>query len=115
MSDFHTVARVGQIPEGQGRAFAVRGRIIAVFNDAGQYYAIDDTCPHMGASLAGGQLFEGTVICAWHAWRFSIKDGTWVDNPRLKIDSYEVRVAGEEIQVKVPELAGGRRVESPES
>lgn len=103
MAEFHTVARVGEIPEGQGRAFVVDGQIVAVFNDSGRYYAIEDTCPHMGASLSQGQLYEGTVICGWHAWRFSIKDGTWVDNPRLKVDSFEVRVAGEEIQVKAPE------------
>jgi hypothetical protein len=28
-----------------------------------------------------------------------VYDGTWADNPRIKIDSYEVRVVGDEIQV----------------
>lgn len=101
--DFHTVCRVGEIPEGQGRAFVVKDRIVAVFNDDGTYYGTDDTCPHMGASLAQGQMFEGTVICGWHAWRFCIKEGTWLDNPRLKIDTFDVRVQNGEIQVKVPE------------
>lgn len=102
MSEFTTVAKVGSIPEGQGEAFAVNGRMVAVFNIGGEYQAIDDLCPHMGASLAGGYVEEGTVTCPWHAWRFKTCDGTWCDNPKVKVDSFEVRVEGDEIQVHVP-------------
>jgi len=100
MSDFITVAKVGSIPEGQGASFTVGDRLVAIFNRGGEYYAIDDLCPHMGASLGAGQLDEeGAVTCPWHAWRFDVCDGTWRDNPRLKIDSFPVRVEGDEIQV----------------
>jgi nitrite reductase/ring-hydroxylating ferredoxin subunit len=101
-SDFVTVAKVGDIPQGEGRAFAVSGRMVAVFNEEGKFSAIDDFCPHMGASLAGGYLEGGIVTCPWHAWRFCIHDGKWCDNPKIKIDAFEVRVEGDEIQVKVP-------------
>ena len=103
MPEYTTVAHVGEIPEGQGAAFPVNGRMIAVFNEGGVYSAIDDFCPHMGASLAGGHLEEGEVTCPWHAWRFRVCDGTWCDNPKIKVDSFEVRVAGNEIQVRVPQ------------
>jgi nitrite reductase (NADH) small subunit/3-phenylpropionate/trans-cinnamate dioxygenase ferredoxin subunit len=102
MSDFVTVAKVGEIAEGEGRAFPVNGRMVAVFNKEGKYFAIDDFCPHMGASLAAGWLEGNVVTCPWHAWRFSICDGTWCDNPRIKIDSFEVRIERDEIQVRVP-------------
>ena len=49
MSDYTTVAKVGEIPEGHGMRFEVAGRVIAVFNDGGEFYAIDDFCPHMMA------------------------------------------------------------------
>lgn len=101
MSEFTAVAKVGSIPEGEGAAFAVNGRMVAVFNEGGRYFAIDDFCPHMGASLAGGRVEKGIVACPWHAWRFKICDGTWCDNPRIKIDAFEVRVEGDEIQVRV--------------
>jgi nitrite reductase (NADH) small subunit/3-phenylpropionate/trans-cinnamate dioxygenase ferredoxin subunit len=102
MSDFVTVAKVGEIHEGAGQSFEVNGRMVAVFNDGGQYHAIDDLCPHMGASLAAGDLQDGIVACAWHAWRFRVSDGTWCDNPRISIDSFDLRVQGDEIQVRVP-------------
>jgi nitrite reductase (NADH) small subunit/3-phenylpropionate/trans-cinnamate dioxygenase ferredoxin subunit len=94
-----TVAQVGSIAEGTGRAFAIHGRVIAVFKDHERYFAIDDVCPHMGASLAEGYVEEGVVACPWHAWRFRVCDGTWCDNPKLKIDSFPVRVVGDQIQV----------------
>ena len=81
MCEFVTVARIGAIPEGQGEPFEVNGRVVAVFNDGGEYFAIDDLCPHMGASLSAGPLEDGIVSCPWHAWRYKISDGTWVRQP----------------------------------
>lgn len=101
MSDFVTVARRGEIPPGEGRAFPVGGRMVAVFFDGQTYHAIDDFCPHMGASLASGYLENGIVTCPWHAWRFCVHDGRWCDNPKIKIDAFEVRLEGDEIQVRV--------------
>ena len=104
MSEFHTVARVGEIPAGEGRAFHVQDRMIAVFFVDNRYTAINDICPHMGASLAGGSVENGAVYCPWHAWRFNICNGTWEDNPRAKIcqEVFEVRISGDEIQVRIP-------------
>jgi nitrite reductase (NADH) small subunit/3-phenylpropionate/trans-cinnamate dioxygenase ferredoxin subunit len=101
MGEFHTVCRVADIPEGEGKTVQVRGKLIAVFRHKGEYLAIDDCCPHMGASLAGGYVEGGIVTCPWHAWRFRLADGAWADNPRIKIGCYAVRVVGEEIQVEV--------------
>ncbi len=101
MAEFTTVAKVGDIPDGQGMAFAVDGRMVAVFNEGGAYSAIDDFCPHMGASLAGGFLSQGVVTCPWHAWRFKTCDGTWCDNPKIKIDHFPVRIVEDEIQVLI--------------
>ena len=103
MSDFTTVAKVGSIDEGTGQAFKVGNKMVAIFHRDGKYYAINDFCPHMGASLAGGYFEGDTVTCPWHAWRFKIADGAWCDNPKLKIGAYEVRVIGDEIHVDLPE------------
>lgn len=101
MPEFVTVAKIGDIPPGEGRAFEVDEQMVAVFNNDGEYLAIDDMCPHMGASLASGYFepADCTVTCPWHAWRFDTRDGTWCDNRRLKIDTYQVRIVDDEIQV----------------
>jgi nitrite reductase (NADH) small subunit/3-phenylpropionate/trans-cinnamate dioxygenase ferredoxin subunit len=104
MANYITVAKTGSIPEGTGSAVAVGDRLVAIFNlGGGRYTAIDDLCPHMGASLAAGHLEGEIVICPWHAWRFRVTDGTWCDNPRIKTQAFETRVVGDDIQVLVPE------------
>lgn len=94
-----TVAKVGAIAEGRGETFTVGDRLVAVFQSGGQYHAIDDLCPHMGASLGAGEVHEGVVSCPWHAWRFNVCTGAWTDNPKLTIDRWEVRIVGDAIQV----------------
>jgi nitrite reductase (NADH) small subunit/3-phenylpropionate/trans-cinnamate dioxygenase ferredoxin subunit len=101
MAEFRTVCRVGELAEGEGKTVTVGKKLIALFHSGGQYLAIDDTCPHMGASLSGGYLDKGIVTCPWHAWRFRLADGAWADNPRIKIGCYPVRVQGDEIQIEV--------------
>ena len=101
MSEFRTVCRVGDVIEGEGKTVSVGDKLIALFLEGGQYFAIDDCCPHMGASLSGGYVERGIVTCPWHAWRFRLKDGAWADNPRISIGCYAVRVEGDEVQVQV--------------
>jgi nitrite reductase (NADH) small subunit len=98
---YHTVARVGEIVEGRGIPVEIEGRVIAVFLEGGNYYAIDDTCPHQGAPLCDGIVYERSVTCTWHGWRFSLEDGRWLDSPRgrTRVATYPVRVVGDEIQI----------------
>jgi nitrite reductase/ring-hydroxylating ferredoxin subunit len=49
--------------------------ILLDFVSDGTYYAIDDFCPHMGASLAGGCLDGNVVTCPWHGWQYDIRCG----------------------------------------
>src|SRR4051812_41026044 len=98
MAEFHDVCRTDEVPEGEGKTVTVGDKLIAVFRTDGCYHAIDDVCPHMGASLSGGFVENGIVTCPWHAWRFRLADGAWADNPRIKIGCYPVRVGGGEIQ-----------------
>jgi len=101
MNEFVTVCKRGAIPPNGSRIVAVGDAVIAIFDDRGTLCAITDTCPHMGASLGTGHLESGIVTCPWHAWRFRVCDGTWADNPKIKIPRYEVRVVGDDVQVKV--------------
>ena len=102
--EFLTIAKVGEIPEGEGRSFYVNGQCVGLFLSQGEYRAINDFCPHAGANLSGGHVENDTVMCPWHAWRFSLKDGHWCDAPKspVKCVVYEIRVVEGEIQVCVP-------------
>ncbi len=102
MADFVTLARAGDVPEGQGRTFRVGECCIALFLVDGAYYALDDFCPHMGASLGASDLRGDRVVCNRHMWAFRLADGSSPDGPSLRAQTYEVRVAGDAIQVRLP-------------
>ncbi len=106
MGVFHTVCRLDEVKAGEGKTVVVGQKLIALFRIGDQIHAIDDVCPHMGASLSGGHLEGNIVSCPWHAWRFRVTDGTWADNPRVKIGCYSVRVEAGLVQVELPEGVG---------
>jgi len=105
MSDFVAIAKVGDVPEGQGRTFQVGDRYVALFLLNGKYHALDDFCPHMGESLGASHLRGDMVVCSQHLWAFRLADGTSPDAPTLRATTFEVRVVGEEIQVRVSDDA----------
>ena len=87
MSEFVTVAKVGTIPEGRGETYTVNGRLVAVFNTGEGYHAIDDLCPHMGASLGAGPVPQGVVTLPLACLAVQrVCTGAWCDNPKVKTD-----------------------------
>ena len=100
MSEWFKVCNVADIPEGQGYSYRVNDQIVAMFHIEGQYYAINDACPHAGASLSAGHLDGCVVACPLHAWRFDVRDGTWVDNPCVATDAYPVNVIDDEVYIE---------------
>ena len=101
MADFVTAAKVSEIREGEGKVVNAKGKDIAIFNVEGEFYAIDNACRHKGGPLGEGML-DGTIVtCPWHHWKFNIKTGISPVNPQIKVDTYEVKVEGDEVKVRV--------------
>lgn len=99
---FVKVAMVPEVPSGKSKQVKVSGKTLALFNVNGQFYAIDDTCPHRGAPLSEGELHEHEVVCPWHAAAFDVTTGAHLCPPaRSDVSSYKVQVVGEEVQVDV--------------
>jgi nitrite reductase (NADH) small subunit len=101
MAEFTAICPIDQFPVGASKTVEINGKLIAVFHRPEGFHAIDDVCPHMGASLSEGEVEGSVVTCPWHAWRFRITDGVWADNPRLKIGCYPVRVEDGQVQIQV--------------
>ena len=115
----HVVAAVGDIPPGSRKLAEVNGRAIVVFNLGGEFFALNNRCPHRGGSLAHGRLTgllespqpgeyrysrQGEIIrCPWHSWEFDVRTGrSWCDPQRLRARQYPVSVE-----------AGAKLVEGP--
>lgn len=96
------VARVGDIPDGEMRAYEVGGEDVAIANVGGTFYAFGDVCTHMMCSLAEGDLDDTTVTCACHGSEFDVTTGDVLGGPAMEpTPSYDVTVEGDEIQVEL--------------
>jgi len=52
------------------------GTIICISRWKGDLFAIQNSCPHAGASLSDGSInAEGEIVCPQHGYRFSLPTG----------------------------------------
>jgi nitrite reductase/ring-hydroxylating ferredoxin subunit len=104
---FQMVGRLSEFKQGRGRAVRVGDIKVAIFRFGDRFHAIQDRCPHMGASLADGRVLDGWVECFWHGWTFNLEDGRSDQKSRqwLCADVYETKVEQEALWVRVPPAA----------
>jgi len=84
------LGRVDAVPLGEGRAYSIGRRTIAVFRPHdGRLFALDNRCPHRTGALADGIVGAGTVICPLHGWKFELATGRCLNNA-ASVRSYPV-------------------------
>jgi 3-phenylpropionate/trans-cinnamate dioxygenase ferredoxin subunit len=105
----YVVAAVEEIPPGSRKMVELAGRLIGVFNVAGEFFALRNQCPHQGGPLCEGRfsgLIEaarpgeyrysrpGEILrCPWHGWEFDIRTGqSWWNPVHTRVRRYEVTV-----------------------
>jgi len=95
--------KVSDITSGKMIMVSTDGKDILVTNVDGNYYAMDDTCTHAGASLSEGSLDGSTVTCPWHGSTWDCKTGKMIAfGVQLNdLPSYKVTVESDEIFVEV--------------
>lgn len=110
------VARAGDLSPGEVRRVEADGRVIALVNREGHFYALDARCPHQGGPLDQGKLWQGALECPWHHFCFDPATGANVypgnvypaDMPQLREEIrparvFPVEIRGEEVFVALPE------------
>ena len=97
-----TVGRVEDVPAGRGATVELDGgRELALYNVGGDFFCIENFCPHKGAPLADGTLSGHAVACDWHGWRFDLRTGACVNRHADAVETYEVVVEDGWIKIKV--------------
>jgi NAD(P)H-dependent nitrite reductase small subunit len=100
---FVKVAKVSDLSNGDSMCIEVAGNQIALFNINGEFYAMDNTCPHRGGPLSEGFVDTArmTVQCPWHGWVFNCTSGVSPINSSARVQKFEVKVEGDEIHVEI--------------
>jgi nitrite reductase/ring-hydroxylating ferredoxin subunit len=98
--DYVTVATTDDIPVGDRIVVELGRHWVAIFNVDGQYYAIEDVCPHDDGPLAEGVLDNCVIECPRHGAKFDITTGKVLAPPALvDVPTYQIRVEGGDIQI----------------
>jgi len=90
------------ISPGKLHKISVDGKDILVVNLDGNYFAMDDTCTHAGASLSEGSIEGDVITCGWHGAQFDCKSGKLAKFPAKinDVKSYNVTVDADEVFIE---------------
>lgn len=103
MGKFVKVATQAELKDLRGgKLVEANGQTIALFVVDGKYYAIENSCTHVGGPLAEGELEGDVVTCPWHGSRFNVKTGAVLAPPAPRgVKSFPVRVTGNDVEVQI--------------
>ncbi len=96
-------AQVTDVLPSTGKVVQVAGKTLALFNLGGTFYAIDNSCTHVGGPLGEGRVDGNVVICPWHGSRFDINTGKVVGPPATRnVAAYPTRVQDGAVYIDLP-------------
>lgn len=94
MSDWHQVARPGEMSEGEVKLVTAGTAAIALVRHGGEYRALDNRCPHAGGPLSGGSIENGMLVCPWHGREYDLATGQCDGFAGVATYPVEVRAEG---------------------
>ncbi len=102
MSEFRTVAQLEDVPAGTLLQVELDGQKIVLAHVGDRVFALHDECTHEEFALSSGELVGEQITCVLHGARFDLETGAPRALPAVRpVKTYEARVEGEEIQVRV--------------
>src|SRR3954462_4613063 len=101
MAKFVAACGVDEVPEGRGRSLELEGLRVAVFNDAGVFYALLGRCPHANGPLGLGWIEDGEAVCPLHRWRFRLASGRCTTMRGQSLHRFACEVRGDEVWIAV--------------
>ena len=95
------VCSIGEVAEGQLRAFVVEGVTwpVIVTMYEGALIATAGVCPHEDVSLKNGWLEDGQIVCPGHGYEFDLQTGRCRHDPGLELRRYKITRLFDEIWV----------------
>ena len=88
-----------QVQEDFPYSGSIDGKEIGIYLIDGEYYALEDVCPHAYALLSQGFVEDGKVECPLHEAVFDVKTGQCLHGPGGRnLHRYPVRVYDKQIQ-----------------
>ncbi|WP_168119599.1 Rieske (2Fe-2S) protein [Paenibacillus sp. HB172176] len=113
----YPIASTEEIPEGTFKMIQIQEKSIGLYNVKGDYYAVNNYCPHQGAELCKGivcgttlesQVYEfiygreqEILRCPWHGWEFDLRTGKSLFSEKVRVRSFPVSVENGQISITI--------------
>ncbi|CAM2172750.1 3-phenylpropionate/trans-cinnamate dioxygenase ferredoxin component [Paraburkholderia sacchari] len=95
------IGAADSLAPGQRKLAFIDGRSVVVFNVEGSLHAVENSCPHNGASLASGRLEGNLITCPAHGLRFDLRTGCMPGVGGLCLSVLPVRTVDGKLMVEV--------------
>ena len=89
---WYPVVETSGIPVKEGRRVSFGNQEVALFNIGGEYFAIDNRCPHKQGPLSDGIIAGKSVFCPLHNMKINLKNGCALSGGQGQVKTYPVKV-----------------------
>jgi 3-phenylpropionate/trans-cinnamate dioxygenase ferredoxin subunit len=101
--EYVEIAPASELPSGERMFVEIEGKMIVIFNIAGQFFSIADVCSHDDGPVGEGALEGYTITCPRHGAQFDVRTGKVMQMPAVvDIPAYPVRIVDGMIQLGIP-------------
>lgn len=77
----------------KSEVFLLKGERICVSQSSSGFYAVQDKCPHNGASLSTGFCTDSNeIVCPIHRYKFDLKSGRATAGGSFALKTYPIEV-----------------------
>jgi 3-phenylpropionate/trans-cinnamate dioxygenase ferredoxin subunit len=102
-------ANVSEFEQTKKKRVTIDGLDILIVQYQGSYYAVENTCPHMGGSLYDGNLEDHYIACPKHGSVFDVTNGDLHEPGKLlffkvkpqKLKSFPIKIVGDNLMVEM--------------
>ncbi len=81
MSDeiYTPTVKFDELKDGRARLTKTTSGYVVLLRQGEEVLAYTPICPHANGDLTYGAIYDGTVECPLHGWRFNLRSGECVD------------------------------------
>lgn len=99
---FVAVAQLEELPAGTKKLVDAQGTEVLLCHTKDRIFAVRNRCSHADEALDCGRMKGGWIACPVHGARFDLETGAAMNPPAvLPIDTFEVRISGDTIEVAI--------------
>jgi len=92
----------GEIPLNHADTISVNGKKICIAHTSEGFFAVNDKCPHNGASLGHGFCTEeNSIVCPMHRYHFDLRTGRTKSGIADVVRTYPLEIREDGVYIEI--------------